>query len=167
MKLDTGTLAYLTARQKQLWEQAEYLLEREKKEVIHPLLVDYGFLVFSAAKVYEGFLKSFLYQMGFISKAGYYDEHFRIGKALNPDLPRRFRDEEWVFDDVAQLCGKPVADLLWETWRIARNKVFHYAAQNQERLTLHEAELTVARVSEAMRAASGCEIKLKQREEVR
>lgn len=153
--------AFLTQEQKQLLEQAWYLLDREKELGTNARMVDYGYLVFSVAKVYEGYLKTFFYQMGFISKKHYHNEHFRIGKSLNPDLPNRYRDEEWVYDDVAHVCGESLARQLWRAWKRGRNQVFHYTAQNGERLTLHEAELRVEEIVEAMETAAGCEVNVK------
>ena len=43
---------------------------------------DYSFVVFSASKAYEGFLKKLFFDMGFITKEDYFGKRFRIGKAL-------------------------------------------------------------------------------------
>src|SRR6266508_1592441 len=87
---------YLTENQRALLAQAVTLLEREKvfKE---QLFEDYSFIVFPAAKAYEGFLKKLLFDLGFINSSQYSGEHFRIGKSLNPNLPLRYRKSDWVF----------------------------------------------------------------------
>ena len=87
---------------------------------------DYSFIVFPAAKAYEGFLKKLFLDLGFISEEDYYGRHFRIGKALNPQLEKRFRNES-IYDQVEKYCGgRKVADNLWETWKTCRNLVFHW-----------------------------------------
>lgn len=165
MQIDVGVMAMMSQRQQRLWREAWYLLEREK-DAPSPsqTFSDYGFIVFPAAKVYEGYLKTFFYQLGLISKWSYIDEHFRIGKALNPDLPKRFRDGSWVFDDLCAVCSETTARKLWEAWKQGRNAVFHYQEAKEKELTLDQAEERLHILAEAMKAASECEVRVKRGE---
>ncbi len=138
--------------QRQLLAQAWYLVEREKKQHPSPEMVDYSFLVFTAAKVYEGFLKMYFYQIGLISRGAYFNPNFRIGKALNPDLPEKFRDEFWLFDDLSEINGKELAMRLWSTWKLARNSVFHYETGGENHLNYQEARERVVAVLETIEA---------------
>ncbi len=101
---------------------------------------DYAFVVFPAAKGYEGILKKVFLDLGFISSDDYYGKRFRIGKALNPSLEKAFRDES-VYDQLVDYCkGREVADKLWETWRLSRNLVFHWFPNEKNNLSFGEAK---------------------------
>ncbi|OGV97300.1 hypothetical protein A2W24_06350 [Microgenomates group bacterium RBG_16_45_19] len=147
----------LTAGQLMLLKQAMALLAREEQAKPRQPLSDYGFVIFSAAKAYEGFLKSFFYQLGLISRQQYGDEHWRIGRALNPDLPYRLRDETWLYDDVATTCGEKTARLWWETWRTSRNQVFHYFPDHDQWVTLGEARRAIEMIMQAIQTALVCD----------
>jgi hypothetical protein len=100
---------------------------------------DYSFVVFPAAKAYEGFLKKLFLDLNFITEEDYYGKHFRIGKALNPSLPKELR-RNGVYDKIAQYCqGKQLADNLWEAWRLSRNLTFHWFPNEKNNITLAEA----------------------------
>ncbi len=100
---------------------------------------DYAFVVFPAAKAYEGFLKKMFLDLKFITEEDYYGKHFRIGKSLNPSLPKEIRKEE-VYGKLVNYCGgKTLADNLWETWRICRNLTFHWFPNEKNSITLSEA----------------------------
>lgn len=120
---------------------------------------DYSFVVFPAAKAYEGFLKKLLLDLKFINEDDYYGKHFRIGKALNPSLPRRFR-REGVYDKIVKYCGgKDLAEQLWETWRQSRNLVFHWFPNEKNAITLIEAGDRIGMIISAMdRAFSECKL---------
>jgi len=147
----------LNEPQKELFKQALFLLEREKSLPKDEGIRDYSFLVFSAAKVYEGFLKSFLYQINLIDERAYEAEQFRIGKALNPDLPTKYRNGEWVFDALANECGDEAAHFIWQAWKVTRNKVFHFNALASGYLTLLQAEERINLIKEAMNVAAKCD----------
>src|SRR4030042_2220466 len=88
---------------------------------------DYAFIVFPAAKAYEGFLKKLFLDMGFITDEDYSGRRFRIGKALNPNLEPQYRELESVYDRLVDYCGgRELADKLWETWKNGRNLIFHW-----------------------------------------
>ncbi len=129
--------------QRQLLVEAEYLLEREKKAQKSQQIVDYGFLVYPAAKAYEGFLKHFFYRNGLIDAHMYQSDHFRIGKAVNPDLPEKYREDGWVYDDISRLFGDDLPPRLWSTWRKCRNHVFHFKPDKLRLYTLVEAQIKV------------------------
>jgi hypothetical protein len=100
---------------------------------------DYSFVVFPAAKAYEGFLKKLFLDLNFITEEDYYGKHFRIGKALNPSLPRELR-QEGVYDKIVQYChGENLAQRLWDTWRLSRNLIFHWFPNEKNAITLTEA----------------------------
>jgi hypothetical protein len=100
---------------------------------------DYSFIVFPAAKAYEGFLKKMFLDMRFIGEEDYFGKHFRIGKALNPSLPKELRHES-VYDKIVKYCnGQELADHLWETWRVCRNLAFHWFPNEKNAITLTEA----------------------------
>lgn len=100
---------------------------------------DYSFIVFPAAKAYEGFLKKMFLDMNFITEEDYYGKHFRIGKSLNPSIPREIR-KEGVYAKIVKYCGgKDLADDLWETWRVCRNLTFHWFPDQKNAITLEEA----------------------------
>jgi len=102
---------------------------------------DYSFVVFPAAKAYEGFLKKLFLDLKFITEDDYYGKHFRIGKALNPFLPKEIRNNSWVYGKIVKYCGgKNLADKLWEVWRLSRNLVFHWFPNEKNAITLAEAE---------------------------
>jgi len=122
---------------------------------------DYSFCVFPTAKAYEGFLKKVFLDMGFISKEEYYGRYFRIGKALNPSLEKKYRKRESVYDKIVKYCGgKKLADELWEAWKVGRNLVFHWFPDEKNAISLPEAEKRVEIVLGAMDSlVKECKIK--------
>lgn len=91
---------------------------------------DYSFLVFPIARAYEGFLKKLFFRLDLIDKTELLNRHFRIGRSLNPDLPERFKDNSWLYDDILLQCmqhdAPELAENLWNAWKMGRNQLFHY-----------------------------------------
>lgn len=102
---------------------------------------DYSFIVFPASKAYEGFLKKLFLDLGLITKSDYIGKHFRIGKALNPDLDKRFKnDSDWVYKKLVHYCqGEHLPKKLWQTWKEARNILFHWFPEEVNVVTHNEA----------------------------
>jgi hypothetical protein len=127
---------------------------------------DYSFVVFPAAKAYEGFLKKLFLDLKFITEEDYYGKHFRIGKALNPSLPRELR-REGVYDKIVQFCQSHVlADKLWDTWRLSRNLTFHWFPNEKNTITLAEAGGRIEMIIEAIdQAFKECKIDIKYAKE--
>jgi hypothetical protein len=111
---------------------------------------DFSFVVFPAAKAYEGFLKKMFLDLKFITEEDYFGKHFRIGKSLNPSLPKEIRKDE-VYSKIVKFCGgEKLANNLWETWRISRNLVFHWFPDQKNTVTLDEAEERINMIISAM-----------------
>lgn len=118
---------------------------------------DYSFVVFPMAKAYEGFLKKWFFTNDFIKEYQYKGDHFRIGKALNPSLPARFKREGYVYDQIVAGCPDPhLGDKLWSAWKSCRNLVFHYFPHHMHFITLGQAKDRIDQVVSAMRAATLC-----------
>lgn len=124
---------------------------------------DYSFVVFPAAKAYEGFLKKLFLDLGFITGEEYYGKRFRVGKALNPNLEKELRHES-VYDKIIHFCqGPELADRLWETWKEGRNLVFHWFPKEKNVLSFAEAKARVVSIVESMDAAfKECKIEKRQ-----
>jgi len=147
----------LSPWQKELVQISLELYEREER--MNSAFSDYSFILFPAAKAYEGFLKQYLFDFGLINAVTYADKRFRIGRALNPDVNPMKRDEWWLFDDVKKLCGPEIAKAIWQTWLECRNQVFHYFPHNERRLTLSEAASKFSMVLSTMEQATHCQLK--------
>lgn len=124
-----------------------------------PTQHDYGFIVFPMAKAFEGFLKKLFYNLEVISKQQYMGDRFRIGKALNPNLPKRYQ-HDWVFDKLTDYCGGTHTPLLlWEAWKQCRNAVFHYYPDHARLTTREEAHEKLNMITEAMaKTLAGCRV---------
>lgn len=122
---------------------------------------DYSFVVFPAAKAYEGFLKKLFLDLGFISKEEYSGKRFRIGKALNPSLEKGYREKEGVYDKTVDFCGgRKLADRLWLTWKNCRNLLFHWFPDEKNAITLEEAKERVGEIIATIdMAVEECEVK--------
>ncbi|MEK7526248.1 MAG: hypothetical protein AAB546_02115 [Patescibacteria group bacterium] len=122
---------------------------------------DYSFVVFPAAKAYEGFLKKLFFNLNFIFRDDYYGSRFRIGKALNPSLEEKYRSES-VYDKLVDYTSDvKVADLLWVTWKDSRNMLFHWFPDEKRAITLEEAKIKLDEIIIAVEAAiKGCKINL-------
>ena len=120
---------------------------------------DYSFVVFPAAKAYEGFLKKLFLDMGLISRMQYVGEHFRIGRALSPTLPKRYRSG-WVFGKLVASCdGGELPMQMWGVWKKARNIVFHYFPGKEGKLTLVDAKARVSDIVKIMgESLDGCQV---------
>jgi len=115
---------------------------------------DYSFIVFPAAKAYEGFLKKLFLDFGFITDEEYYGKHFRIGRALNPNLEKIYRGSESVYDRLVSHCGgEALANELWDTWRLSRNLIFHWFPNEKNTINLEGAEERINMIVRAMDAA--------------
>lgn len=144
--------------QREMIEDSFIILDHcENTPAAREVLRDFAFVVFPAGRAYEGFLKTYLYRAHLITKAHYLGKHFRIGRSLNPDLPLRFRDEQWIYDDVARMCSPEVARLLWDAWLRGRNHLFHYRPDERELLSLADARKRIELLIEAMEAAIRCD----------
>ncbi len=124
---------------------------------------DYSFVVFPMAKAYEGFLKRFFLELQLISRETYESRRFRIGRAFNPDLGQNLRDEWWIFDDVAQVCGLELAREMWQAWLECRNRVFHYFPTEHRPLSLAAAEAKLRQLIMVMEGAVRCQQQLSNR----
>lgn len=144
--------SYLEKDQQNALLTSARLLKREKEERTLGI-DDFSFVIFPAAKSYEGFLKKLFFDLGFISKKDYKGDRFRIGKALNPHLAGEFREES-VYVKLSQFCkGKTLPDKLWETWKTSRNLVFHWWPEHKNSITIGEAEERLHNIMEAINAA--------------
>jgi hypothetical protein len=111
---------------------------------------DYSFLVFPAAKAYEGFLKKMFLDLGFITEKDYYGKRFRVGKALNPSLDKRYWRES-VYRKIVTFQGNSfLGDKLWETWKLGRNLVFHWFPDEKKVLSYKEAVKRVDMIIETI-----------------
>src|SRR3989344_5136982 len=154
---------FLEHGQQDLVTQAHLLYERERS-ISTPAFHDYSFVVFPMAKAYEGFLKRFFYRLGIISQTTMEGDNFRIGKSLNPDLPERFRDHEWLVSELDSICGSAggafegqlLSRVLWKRWKTSRNLLFHYFPQHENFITLDGAGSRLAEIREAIKAALVC-----------
>jgi len=123
---------------------------------------DYSFVVFPAAKAYEGFLKKIFLDMKFIDKRDYYGKHFRIGKSLNPQLEDRYKGDDWVYEKLTNYCkSSELPEKLWKTWKEARNIVFHWFPEEKNVVTHNEATEKVLMIISAIdEVFKACEIDL-------
>ena len=150
--------SYLDEDLKLLFEESIELVRRVKywEQQFH----DYSFIVFPAAKAYEGFLKKFFLDMGFISEKQYLGRRFRIGRALNPELDHHLRKEEGIYDKLIEYCGgEELPELLWTTWKESRNKLFHWFPEEQNVVNYPEAKNRVEKIVNALDAVfDSCKI---------
>lgn len=115
---------------------------------------DYSFVVFPAAKAYEGFLKKLFLDLGFITQEDYYGKHFRIGKALNPSLDEKYRENDSVYDKIVNYCGgQELADELWNTWKTSRNVLFHWFPEEKNVIDFESAKKRLEEIIAAMDSA--------------
>lgn len=144
---------YLSSEQRKLVEDGQLLIEDRK---LHPneQLSDYSYLVFPFAKLYEGFLKQLFRDIRVIDESDYKSEHFRIGKALSPNLAERLGRRS-VWRQIAERFGAALADRLWQTWKEGRNLVFHYFPHNYRALSLADATALTETIIQTMEAAVG------------
>jgi hypothetical protein len=156
---------YIHDDKKELLTEAVLLLKtakkwREDKDSLNDRFHDYSFIVFPAAKAYEGFLKRLFLDMKFITEKDYYGKRFRVGKVLNPSLDRTKYKKISVYDKIAKFCGgQDLAKNLWATWKKARNLLFHWFPKEKNAVTLPEAEARLNMVIESMnRAFKECKI---------
>jgi hypothetical protein len=140
--------------QKELVRTTLELYAREER--MESGFTDYAFVLFPMAKAYEGFLKSFFYNTGLITRDTYTDKRFRIGKALNPDVHPSRRDEFWLFGRLADMCGSELSRQLWDVWLECRNQVFHYFPDKQKKFSLLEIGKYIEMIAGAMEIATQC-----------
>jgi len=121
---------------------------------------DYSFVVFPAAKGYEGFLKKLFLDLQFIKEEDYFGKRFRIGKSLNPSLDRRRRAKYGVYDRVVEYCrGNELADDMWETWTKCRNQLFHWFPNEKKAINFTQAKDKVQMVFDTIeKSFQACKI---------
>lgn len=131
--------AKLPITQKELLSQSFYLLD--DVHFFQKTFFDYSFLVMPAAKAYEGYLKDKFLKLNLISKKRWEGHRFRIGKALNPELAKQDPDGfERLYDDLERIYGNQTAQCSWQTWKLCRNRVFHYFNKEKQAISLTEAK---------------------------
>ena len=145
---------FLTPWQQQLAKLSWQLLIREQQSSDY--WCDYSFILFSMSKVYEGFLKKLLYEMELIDQQTYEGRRFRIGRALNPNVAVKHRDQYWLYDNLSELCGSELADNLWMAWTECRNQVFHFFPGGKKAMSLEEAKNRLEQLADVMSQAVSC-----------
>jgi hypothetical protein len=155
---NTNWWRYLDETMRDLMKQSFDLIQtEEQRNAEGKTYQDYAFVVFAAAKAYEGFLKKLFLDLGLISKQQYNSDHFRVGRALSPSLPKRYRSG-WVYGRLIGICGgEELPSEMWEVWKKGRNRTFHFFPHRLGNITLPEAKLIVEEIALMMeKALQGC-----------
>ncbi|MBI4065550.1 hypothetical protein HY409_04265 [Candidatus Gottesmanbacteria bacterium] len=142
---------YLSPEERVLTGDGAFLLEDSARHV-NQEPTDYSYLVFPFAKLYEGFLKQLFRDTGVITEGDYRSDHFRIGKALSPDMAPRLGRHS-AYGQIEQRYGKDLALRLWHAWKDGRNLVFHYFPHNYRALTLIQAKNLIQSIVSTMEEA--------------
>ncbi|MAG59177.1 hypothetical protein CMO96_00070 [Candidatus Woesebacteria bacterium] len=152
---------YLTEAQKDLIGQSIVLFSQEEREE-EGRFHDYSFLVFPAAKAYEGVLKKLFLDLELISPQQYNSNRFRIGRSLNPSLPERLRRNSWVYSKLTDRCqSEDLPQLLWQTWKRSRNLLFHWFPKHKNFITRVGAKNRIEMILSAMdQAFDTCPVNL-------
>lgn len=152
---------YLDDQLKDLMMESDELIRVAKESVQSGEMAykDYSFVVFPAAKAYEGFLKKLFLDMKLITRGQYFGVNFRIGRALSPTLPKRYRSG-WVYGKLSAYCkGESLPMRMWDVWKNARNKVFHYFPDTHEMISLEKAEALVGDIKRVIaESLEGCRV---------
>ncbi len=144
--------SFLTPDQKDNLSQS-YLLLQEENQQPNERFSDYSFIVFPAAKAYEGFLKKLFLALKLIEPADYYGEHFRIGKSLNPSLKHEYPNNH-VYAKLETVCqGPSLPQTLWHAWKQSRNLLFHWFPQQKNAISRLEAKQRIELIVSAIDAA--------------
>lgn len=157
---------YLDEPMRELVSLGFFLLERE--EMTEETLSDYSFVVFPVAKAYEGFLKKLLFDLQLIDKDQLMGKSFRIGRSLNPNLPKALRDDEWLYEKMKVLSvsfgkeGERLPDRLWEAWSVGRNRVFHYFAREEKLTDLKSAKEKINVIANLMKEVVECSAEIRK-----
>lgn len=142
---------YLSQNQKDLILEGNYLMNDVIKHHNYAFK-DYSFLIFPFAKAYEGYLKQLFRDVGYISRLDYISDHLRLGKLMSPNLMDRLGDRS-LYKLIREHATKELADLIWDTWKMGRNQVFHYFPHNIKGVSFQEAEAIVNQIIMTMREA--------------
>ncbi|MBI4066547.1 hypothetical protein HY411_02415 [Candidatus Gottesmanbacteria bacterium] len=142
---------YLSADERALVDDGAFLVSDSARHADQEP-TDYSYLVFPFAKLYEGFLKDLFLDLGIISQREYYSNHYRIGKALSPNLVRRLGPRS-AYGQLTKRFGDELAASLWHAWKEGRNLVFHYYPHNLKALTRTGAMELVTMIVGAMEEA--------------
>jgi len=111
-----------------------------------------------AAKAYEGFLKTLFYKLKLISDKEFKEEYFRVGKALNPELEHiKHLRKDCLFKEISQICNQETAQFLWQSWKLSRNRLFHYFAREKKNFSLKEAEERLKMIVRAIKLGCQCQ----------
>lgn len=149
--------SYLEEGMQELLTTSVFLIEKVGKwdQKFH----DYSFVVFPAAKAFEGFLKKLFLDLGFIDENDYYGKRFRIGGALNPSLETEYRHES-VYDKLVDYCSSSgLASQLWQTWKESRNLLFHWFPDERNAISYNDAKARVNLIIDSMDLAfSTCKL---------
>ena len=151
MNLDEKLLLspYISEGQRDLLHVGFHLLEHVVGQD-EKLFADYSFVVFPFAKAYEGFLKQAFLDAGFITQKDFVSNYFRVGKAMSPNLVRKLGNRS-VYKQICDRVNCELSEHIWQTWKAARNEVFHYFPHNIRSLTLAEAKERVALITDSMK----------------
>ncbi|MCX6794326.1 MAG: hypothetical protein NTY06_04470, partial [Candidatus Gottesmanbacteria bacterium] len=142
---------YLTSDMRELVRDGEFLIQDSlHHHDAEP--TDFSYIVFPFSKLYEGFLKKLFLDAGIISEREYHSDHFRIGKALSPNMVRQLADRS-AYKQISDRYGAELAARLWHTWKEGRNMVFHYFPHNYRSLTRSAAIELVNQLVGSMREA--------------
>lgn len=146
---DSFLWSYLQPEIQDLINDGEVLVEDVRVGHLDGKLTDFSFLIFPFSKAYEGFLKKLFLDIGLIKYGDYYGDEIRIGRMLNPSYQRETHS---LFSKLCEKIkdGKNVSELLWKTWKNARNLTFHYFPHNYKRLSFDEATTLINDVLTAM-----------------
>lgn len=141
---------FMSREERALLRDGEHLIEDRNQHTI--ALSDYSYLVFPFAKLFEGFLKDLFLSLSIIDYRQYTSDHFRIGKALSPNLVRRLGPHS-AYGQLKARFGDELPVSLWNAWKRGRNLVFHYYPHNYRSLDEREAKEVALEIVEVMSRA--------------
>lgn len=129
---------YLSQNQRDLILEGNYLMNDVIRHNNYHFK-DYSFLIFPYAKAYEGYLKQLFYDIKFMNHLDYISDHFRLGKMMSPHLVDHLGDRS-LYRQIKERTTKELADMVWDTWKLGRNQIFHYFPHNVRGVSFEEAQ---------------------------